>query len=242
MELNLSLECSTNSSSSKRSLKQISLPTQPRTIRELKNKIEEKYDIPSCLQTLQFGEKACCLVLHDGTPLESIRLRDGDTIKVCYCAQTNCADTANAIRYMQDLLRTKDVQASSNTALCQTVELLLNRLAFERFSPWLSPPTMASKLHFAANGGLQLVVKLYEEVVNRTWPELTYNGKKLEETLLNLLWNFMETHTFRRQMIKAGVLNMCFTSLLRGTVEKFELITTPGLTPILASSLGVLSK
>lgn len=238
MELNLSLACSTKSCS-KPTLKQIVLPTRPRTVHELKNRIEEKYDIPSCVQTLSFGEQAC---LHDDCMLESIRLRSGDMIRVSYCAETNCADVANAIHYMQDLLRTKDVLENLRTTHCQMMVFLLNHLAFERFSPWLSPPTMASKLHFIASGGLQLALKLYEEVLSMTWPELTDEAKNLEGALLNMLWNLMETHTMRRLMIKEGILDMCFTSLLRGKVTRFEYITLPGLSSILNGALGVLSK
>ena len=254
---NLELHCTKTSAVDQ---KQIEFASLPKTVRDVKMKIENNYNIPVCTQTLSFESQ----VLSDDTNLECVRIRSGDTFRVSYYADGNCAEILKVIGWFKVLLAALRVENPSiSEGISFELERLLamgleekhmDNLAFEYFDPWLDARTYVNKLHFVHNDGVEVIMSIYSLLFRHPWPNCRLKLKYLERDILTVLGNLSETFALRRLITKHNGLQLCMKSLLRKKLEEGQPIKdreTPGhqvmhqdwiLTSNLMVALGTLCK
>ena len=231
---NLELHCTKTGTVDQKQIEFVSLP---KTIRDVKTRIEHEYNIPVCTQTLSFESQ----VLSDGTNLKSIRVRSGDTFCISYYADGNCIEILKVIGWFKVLLAALRVNnpSISNGIENDLEELLalgieekhMENLAFEYFAPWLDARTYVNKLHFIHNRGIEIVMEIYNLLFRHPWPNCCLKLKYMEYSILMVLWNLGETIEFRRLITKHNGLQLCIKSLFRKKLEEgqpIEDIETPG--------------
>ena len=224
----------------------------------LKQEIEEQFNIPVCVQNLVYESQS-----HgDTTRLDALRIRSGDSFLVEYYSEGNCKEILQVIKWMSLLLAMlKTENPSVATGISQGLEDLvmmgieaefIEDLAFEYFFPWLSPKKYANKLHFVYNGGVDIILELYGLLLRNPWPQCLLKLKYIEYGILRILWNLTETFALRRLIVIHGGLQMCMKSLQRKVLEKGKQITdeeSPGdrnhdwiLVETIGAALGTLCK
>ena len=240
--------------------KRIQFASPPKTVRDVKMKIENNYNIPVCTQTLSFESQ----VLSDDTSLESVRVRSGDTFRISYYADGNCTEILKVIGWCKMLLAALRVENPSisegisfeleKLLMTGKEEKLLNSLAYEYFFPWLDARKYVNKLHFTHNGGIEVIMSIYSLLFRHPWPNCRLKLKYLERDILRVLWNLSETFALRRLITKHNGLQLCMKSLLRKKLEEGQPIQdreTPGhqvmhqdwiLTKNITAALGALCK
>ena len=206
--------------------RQLGFVSPPETVRDVKIRIENDYNIPVCVQTLVFESH----VLKDDTNLESVRIRSGDTFHVSYYADGNCKEVVEVISWFGTLLAALKVENPSiSGGISNDLEELLSvgieaefveDLAFEYFFPWLDGKKYANKLHFVHNGGVEIVMAVYTLLLRHPWSNCRLKLKYIEYGILRVLWNLSETFALRRLIIKHDGLQMCMKSLLRKKLEE----------------------
>ena len=231
---NLELHCTKTGTVDQKQIEFVSLP---KTVRDVKTKIENNYNIPVCTQTLSFESQ----VLSNDTNLEYVRIRSGDTFRVFYYADGNCAEILKVIGWFKVLLAALRVENPSiSEGISFELERLLamgieekhmDNLAFEYFHPWLDARTYVNKLHFIHNGGIEVIMSIYSLLFRHPWPNCCLKLKYMEYGILKVLCNLSETFTLRRLITKHNGLQLCMKSLLRKKLEEGQPIKdreTPG--------------
>lgn len=227
VSLKLLLKCTDTQSER---LKEISLPNLPSTTEELKSAIESSCSVPACVQDLSFE----CHPLTGTHDVKLARIRSGDTITVKYLAEGNCQEILEIISWMgvvRAILKQEKPSVTRGISEC-LYELLtsaiefryMENLAFDYLYPWLDAKKYANKLFFLSNGGLHIMMELYSLLVRESWKMQLLKMKHLEYGILRVLWNFSETFSLRREIIRLGGLEMCMQSLMRENVVKGEAI------------------
>lgn len=152
LRLRLTLKCTTSSTGSG-SLKNVLLTVPGTTVEDLKREIEDKYEIPSCTQTLSWqGVTLRC----GNTRLRDLGLRSGDSLEVLYHAAANCREILASIDWLSGILTeiaSKGVPTTENrvrigSLSVSTQDDYLEDLAYVRFHPWLSPEKYINKIFF----------------------------------------------------------------------------------------------
>ena len=79
---------------------QLHFKSPPITPLELKKRIEEKFSIPSCVQTLHYQS----IILKDSDKLQHTHFRSGDTFIINYPIEGNCEMVQNVIQWLREIL------------------------------------------------------------------------------------------------------------------------------------------
>ena len=220
---NLELHCTKTGTVDR---KRILFASTPKTVRDMKTKIENEHNIPVCTQTLSFESQK----LSDGTNLESFRVRSGDTFRISYYADGNCTEILKVIGWFKIVLVALRIENPSvSDGIENDLEELLamgieekhmENLAFEYFAPWLDARTYVNKLHFIHNRGIEIIMAIYKLLFRHPWPNCHLKLKYMEYSTLMVLWNLGETFEFRRLITKHNGLQLCMKSLLRKKLEE----------------------
>ena len=232
--LNILLNCEVTKSSETKQVHFQSLPTTPL---EIKKKIEEDFSIPSCVQTLHYQS----MILKDYDELQHTHFRSGDTFTVNYQTRGDCKRVQNVIQWLEEILgylednnshsdEQKDPSLSSY--LCNMAEDLIlsgmhngtaQDLCLHLFYPWKDKRTYVNKLHFHHEGGLEVLMKVYGQMVSKEWGGMGIDSQfhlYLECLCSQAVANYTQTFPLRRQVIQSGGLDMCTKTLLRKQVRR----------------------
>ena len=197
----------------------LSLPALPHTVRELKQIVQREFSVPACVQTVTYQTE----VLSDDVELASRRLRSGDSVDVTFLSRGDCRSVEEVNAWMRTLIEAFDQNQSRREIGDYNVDVVVFdglqssldlALGYDLFQ-WLIPKTMVNKAYFESSGGLNLLFELYQRMLRREWSSLRLRQKYLESVCTQAFANFGETAALRRKLIKMGVLEMCFKSLLR---------------------------
>ena len=200
---------------------QVKFSSHPLNIFDVKKQIEKQFNIPVCIQILSYDGHT----LTNNIRLSTLRVRDGDTFIVKYLQKGNCSEIIEVIRWMSLLLATlRHDNPSVFTGMSREMDEivvvgirdeLIEDLAHKYFYPWLDPIKYVNKLHFAYNGGVEIMMQVFEALQQRPWRECLVKMKYVEYGLLRVIWNFSETFPLRRAITRNGGIKMCTQSLLR---------------------------
>ena len=200
------------------------------TLSALKERVEAKFSIPACVQTLTCEGYG----YGDRTTLEKAGLRAGDSVHVSYSSEGDCKEIDEVVRWFQEIRQILGMRhpAVSSYLSYDLDELLrvgiseewVEKLAFEYLFPWENSRKYANKLHFVSCGGLEAVMEIYAILHRCPWNRCPVKLKYLEYGILRILWNLSETFALRRQILRHDGLSLCIASLLRQKLEEGEAI------------------
>ena len=230
--LNVLLNCEETKSSKTKQIHFKSLPTTPL---EIKKKIEEDFSIPSCVQTLHYQS----MILKDSDQLQHTHFRSGDTFTVDYPTEAECEMTQNVLKWLKELLgllesikqslsEANDQLVSSNVRKIEDVILegeldgSIEALTRALFAPWNNKQKLMNQLYFQQEGGLDMLMKVYNILVSKKWGKLGIGEEihiDLENVCSTTICNYAHTFPFRRQVVQLGGLEMCTTTLLRRQLQ-----------------------
>ncbi len=203
----------------------------PTTVAKLKDKIEEEFSIPVCVQSIRYEGH----LLGDSTSLETMRIRPGDTFHVTYSSKGDCREIYSTVTWFALIRGSLGVEAPStitsisfefkNLVLHGFTEELVDDLAYKHLFPWLDPQKYTNRLYFVQCGGLETMMDVYASLNQTPWKDTPLLLKYLENGIIRVLWNLSETFQLRRLIMSHNNgLGMCMRSLLRQTLEERKAI------------------
>ena len=208
----------------------ITFSCYPKTGLQFKREVESQYKVPVCVQALSFQTNRIC----DSTRLRALKIQEGDTIEVLYTAEAEIeylSSFINTLTRIVSLLRTILPELLDGAEITSDMhDLLLNDCyAFSQdpshidyFSVFPMGSPNANQLYFIHNGGLSLLLDMYELLHLLPWHQLPIEVQELEYASIRIIWNFSATLGIRRLLMHRGVLERIFLSLLRAKVEPFK--------------------
>ena len=203
-------------------VKFLSLAILPSTVLDLKLLVQSEFSVPACAQTVAFQTE----LLTDEVELASRSIRSGDTVDISFLAQGDCHSLEEVNKWMEHLLQTYEDRSLRKEQLDYQVEVLVHdgiqsgldsALGYNLFE-WLIPRTMVNKAYFQTTGGLNLLLRLQRRILSAPWSSLRIYQKYLESVCTQAFANYGETAGLRRKLVKMGVLELCFKSLLRAPI------------------------
>lgn len=225
----LELSCMETSLSSNHT---VSFPDLPKTVSSVKEKVEDQFSIPVCVQSLSYETN----LLSDDTRLEQFKIRSGDKFVVKYSSEGDCKGINEIVSWF-GIVRTyvlaEDPSISHpSSEVFEDILTLgidkehIEKMAFEYLFPWLDARKYANKLHFVHCGGLDMVMDIYEAILDHPWETCVLKLKYMEYGILRILWNLSETFELRRLILRQNNigLSLCIKSLLRQKLEEGEAI------------------
>lgn len=236
--LNVLLRCEVTKSSE---TKQIIFESPPNFSLDIKQKVEETFSIPACIQTLQYQS----LLLKDSDELRHTHFRSGDTFIVNYQTDGDCEKVYSVVNWLRGLLdlllaieendsyEDNDRDHSLSTYhFCNMAEDCIlagmhdgmaQALCLHLFYPWRDKRKYVNKLHFWHVGGLDVLMEVYSLLVDKVWGDIGINSEihlYMECLCCQAVANYTQTFPLRRQVVQLGGLEMCMKTLLRREVGR----------------------
>lgn len=215
--------------------KQIRFKSPPDSPLAIKQKVEETFSIPACIQTLQYQS----MLLKDSDELHHARFRSGDTFTIHYQTNGDCEKVYGVIEWLRAVLKElqdvvddiyhndDDKDPNRSMYLCKRAEdCILSGMqngaaqdfCLHLFYPWKDKRKYVNKLHFQHEGGLDALMKVYGLLVEEDWGNLGINSEfhlYMECLCCQAVANYTQTFPLRRQVVQLGGLEMCAKTLLR---------------------------
>ena len=151
----------------------LSFSSRPSTFREVRGTIEERFEIPACVQSLRYEGN---IVAADVVSPETLYLQSGDTVQIVYPAKGATKDVIQAVDWLSQsckiLRENREVNArSTNTIFHQyqvstigsgDVYAFLTRDMFTS----LRERIVVNCRHFDYIGGVQVLVEFHNHLVD----------------------------------------------------------------------------
>ena len=199
----------------------------PKTVADIKRRIEMDLSIPRCFLNLSFADGIP--LTDDSQRLANLYLRSGDNLQVTFYARADVArlreDICDVIRPTLERLSTaplqtmwKDKHTESLLASCPKV---LGNIAFEALLPWGSAKSEANRRYFIQEGGLDAILGIYAVLVKLPWEPRNWALQNVEICCLSLLWNFGETAYARQLVADKGGFAMMIQSVMHQAENEF---------------------
>ena len=230
-------------------------PTFPSTFQEIKDKIEESFFIPSCLQTVWVhGSK-----VHESVTCSpsSLYLQSGDTIKISYPLKCEVDGVKNSVKWLAD--NVSIFQEINNCTKVEQVDSLFDKYSIFRsktylqqfenlFFPWTDKAKDINTIYFDYLGGIDLLVKTQKEAIAITKNSLLscsnqYNistllryMRLLESACCIALANIAKSSEYCRRITERGGLDTCIEVFLINLDNHKEWMTS------VDDALGAISK
>ena len=196
----------------------IRFESPPVNTSDIMEQIEKQFSIPVCVQVLSF--EGC--TLKGSNSLSALRVREGDTFRIEYLAKGNCSELMDIISWLEQLLKA----VASNSDFIDITKIR-NLRSF--FSPRSDPTskTYVNKLYFVSNGGFEMIMKIYEFLLQKPWKNMKEIFKYLEHFIIRLLWSLAHTYPLCHHIVQHNAIPMLTKSLLRVRLEEGKKI--PGI-------------
>ena len=232
VEFTVVLECVPDNSHKVTSLKFVE--KCPTTVLDLKQGIEENFDVPTCTQNISVED----VQLHDQHSLKFYRIRDGDTLHVRYNSEADVdavlgiiASLCSMITYIDSiqptLSRGRPSEHLRNSIPKNIFADKVESLAFEYFYPCSSERANANRLLFVQHGGLDLMHRVHELLLLQPWQNIPVEMQYLEHAILRVLWNITASFTIRTLVLQRPTLKAITKSFLRVQVPKEGTVSAP---------------
>ena len=256
--LNILLNCEQTKSSK---AKQVHFKSFPTTPLEIKKKIEEDFSIPLCVQTLHYQS----MILKDSDQLQHTQFRSGDTFTVDYPIEADCKMTQKVLEWLKQLYsllesieecilfpdEEHDLLLSSNFQEIRSLMMegvhnnTIEDLSYNLFAPWTDKKKLMNKFYFRQEGGLDVLMQVYDKLVSKEWGDLGFNEELhifLERMCSRAICNYAQTLPLRRQIVQLRGLESCTTTLLRRQLQRDEHFSGSFVHDTLCRALYALNK
>ena len=191
--LYLSLHCtSTGERSDHRLLLKSTIPT----VRDVKKKIEEEFQIPKCLQELTLNGRGD---FDDQSTLASLYIPDKSIATVRYSSSAQVEFFGSLMEELASLKETVSnlpLEGELEWRSIENCQRQLHTALYTYLLPWTSPSVHANRMFIMQEGGIALVLDLLALLypVSGGAPSMTTQVKiTLAGRLLVFVWGFAET-------------------------------------------------
>ena len=206
--------------SDKSETKDIYFDSPPLNTLDIKEQIQKQFSIPVCVQVLSFDG----YTLKGNSNLSDLRIHNGDTFGVDYLAMGDCSDLEDIISWLRQLTSAIASQSSNLhdvTKIGARQGLIKNLRSC--FSPW-NDQSYVNILYFVDNGGLKMIIKVYEFLLQKTWNEMDQDFKYLECWIVRSLRSFPQSFPLCRLLIQHNAIPLLTQSLLRVRLEEGKML------------------
>ena len=212
----------------------ISLTKLPESVGELKEAIQNEFDIPVYDQKLSFG----CSLMEDGESLDFYRLKDGDQITVEYTAKAQVEsvflliaalrETLDFLKGIENKLKSQHFNSFhfsrkiSDTLCVKDIDRCVQQLVG-------GDDGWTNAKFFLKNGGLDLVEEIHSILLGQQWGKICHiDLLYLEKCLLDILVKISIANRLQQPVVasKHICLNNIIGSFLRVPVSSHN-ITVP---------------
>ena len=206
----------------------------PRTVLDLKQRIEDEFGIPTSCQNISVEDIPLC----DMYSLKFYRVREGDTLHVKYSSEADVnpildiiASLCSMTTYMEGIqLILSHGQPSEYLRKSIPENIFADKvesLAFEYFYPCSSERANANRLLFVQHRGLDLMHRVHKLLLQQPWQNIPIEIQYLEHAILRVLWNITASFTIRRLVLQRPTLKAIIKSFLRVQVPKEGTVSAP---------------
>ena len=199
--------------------REIKFVSPPQDILAVKKQVEKQFSIPACVQTVSFNGHT----LKNDIKLSDLRVRNGDMFHVEYLAKGDCADLMEIISWLDQLSNAMVHEYSDLNDIAENglQQKFLRNLPTIFFS-WedTTSRSYVNKLFFADNDGVNMILKVYKFLLQKTWNVMDISFKCFESWILASLFCFTETFPLCRLLIQHNIIEMLTQSLLRVKLEE----------------------
>jgi len=149
--------------SKKTELKTISLPKFPSTFRAIKERVEENYSIPACVQIIWYQSEE----VPDSCNPASLYMRSGDVVRITFPQTGECHRVKSVVKWLKEAVpllgRCVAEDAEGMEAICHDYADILggdsaNLLSRELFYPWTNKSKRVNCSHFISLNGIEYLV------------------------------------------------------------------------------------
>ena len=215
----------------------------PQTGLEVKRRVQDKFNIPLCLQTIYFNS----FVLEDNQKLRNIHLREGDTLTVSYTTHGDLSAVQDTLKSMKQMLLT--LTHMSNVLITNKMTPTIERMLDDNLNPFVIKNLIdthlvrmprekaeANHLYFVCNGGLRLGLKIHKILSSIPWEKHILTTQMLEHHILNLLFYLSSKYGVRILMKEhPGIINQLSKSVLRVQITPHKAILSSPLDKVSAT-------
>ena len=199
--------------------KSLTFSQYPQTGLDVKRRVQDKFNIPLCLQTIYFNS----FVLEDNQELRNIHLREGDTLTVSYTTHGDLSavqDIINAITTVsgqlesirQSVLDGRLTQQEYDQVLDYDFVYHINE-SFVRKTPDI---IRVHHLYFIHNFGADVFLKVKRLLAEIPWEKLPYKLQCLEHAALKYFWSLSSTVGIRCYLFNfPDLVELIASSILR---------------------------
>ena len=194
-------------------IREVTLPPAVTTVLQIKQHLEDEYNVPVCMQTVRYGS----VVLNEDTSIKSLRLRAGDELHMSYYATAECKKLLSVLRWLEATL--SNVRGNVRDERNQEPYGYYHPL--DRLADLFMPSAeLANKDYFIAQGGLKLLMELYGCLLKYEWENMADQWRYLEDRILLALRRLSRYTLSHGQLIlKEDGLRMCLATLTRVSIS-----------------------
>ena len=199
----------------------------PRTGIVLKREIENRYNIPICVQSLSFNSD----LLHNKTRLKSLRIRTGDKLTLQYIGKAEIeyfsktiATLRRIVTSLKRIMPKKHGDSNVITDDATRIDCLdfANDTAYSRYmSVFPTGLPNANHFFFLHNNGLKLLIRMYQLVHHLPWSQLPFELQAVEYACLNYVSKLSCALGVRQLLLHEGAVECVLKSLLRTEIMPF---------------------
>ena len=203
--------------------KRLSFTEPPKEVDDIKSSIQTAFYIPQCMQQLLYNGA----VLSGTEQVEKLYMRSGDSILVRYYSKLDVNDfkVINTwLKKIRDIVLSYEKDDSAQ--LLSAAGYMSNSKlgcphgdVADLLGKWGTPRAKANRSYVVQEGGIDLVLKLYEILMTKIhWDELNMDSLHDLYGCLRIMWNFCETYDARLLIVHSGGFDLMAKSLSQPSV------------------------
>ena len=189
--------------------------TQPETLADVKQAIEDKLSIPACVQVLSVPGR---YVKSDEDKLTDLYVENGGEIAVEYTSQGDCSGIKKVVSYLEKFhseIEGNITEESVDRDYWRFNDCL-SYLSYACLSPWRSARTTANAMYLDQLGAFSLLVRILKCSQDFT----TSSGESAYKEIvfpqiLSVFWNLAETTERQSLVLKHGGFELMLDALVR---------------------------
>jgi len=208
---------------------EIPFETIPKNFKEVTSEIEAIYSIPACVQSLSLCYSDYSHKIKDTDEPTSLYIRSGDLIRISYPLQGECREvryaknilfiTVETITKLLNMAQHKEdcclgVKFVTKYMMCNTIRADKLAISLSPFYPW-TDIAHVNKLFFVSLGGIDLLLRLYELVLDFRKKQIhLQEGDMFEVVCVHTLSSFTGSLDFGYRVANQDCLELLLDTFL----------------------------
>ena len=214
--------------------KTVTLSQYPKTGLDAKLFIQQKFQIPVCLQKLSLQS----LEISDKQSFNQLHLRDGDILTVNFTTQGNLHEIQAILDSMEAMIKVLKTSSeeikgtltpsTENQLISCLNSALVESLIMKHFTPVKSEFAKVNRLYFVHNKGIDITLHLHQLLTEIPWEKHIIEMQFMEEMLLKTLYDLSANIGIDSLLFQhPTILKQLSKSILRGSILPYKRIEAP---------------